>query len=62
VKTVITRISEGSKIVLIGDPDQIDNPHLDSRSNDLVYCANRMRSQAIPAHVQLKERGAFAIG
>jgi len=53
VKTVITRISEGSKIVLIGDPDQIDNPYVDSRSNGLVYCANRMRGQAISAHVQL---------
>jgi len=32
VKTIITRISEGSKIVLIGDPAQIDNPYVDSRS------------------------------
>ncbi len=53
VKTVITRISEGSKIVLIGDPAQIDNPYVDSRSNGLVYCSNRMRGQAISAHVQL---------
>jgi len=53
VKTVITRISEGSKIVPIGDPDQIDNPYVDSRTNGLVYCANRMRGQAISAHVQL---------
>lgn len=53
VKTVITRISEGSKIVLIGDPAQIDNPYVDSRSNGLVYCANRMRGQAISAHVRL---------
>ena len=53
VKTVITRISEGSKIVLIGDPAQIDNPYVDSRSNGLVYCANRMKGQAIAAHVQL---------
>jgi len=45
VKTVITRISEGSKIVLIGDPSQIDNPYVDSRSNGLVYCYNRMRGQ-----------------
>ena len=55
VKTVITRISEGSKIVLIGDPAQIDNPYVDSRSNGLVYCANRMRGQAIFAHVQLSK-------
>ena len=53
VKTVITRISEGSKIVLIGDPAQIDNPYVDSRSNGLVYCHNRMKGQAISAHITL---------
>jgi PhoH-like ATPase len=53
VKTVITRISEGSKIVLIGDPTQIDNPYVDARSNGLVYCHNRMKGQPIAAHVQL---------
>lgn len=53
VKTVITRISEGSKIVLIGDPAQIDNPYVDSRSNGLVYCHNRMKGHAIAAHVKL---------
>ena len=53
VKTVITRISEGSKIVLIGDPTQIDNPYVDARSNGLVYCYNRMKGQAIAAHVKL---------
>lgn len=53
VKTVITRISEGSKIVLIGDPAQIDNPYVDSRSNGLVYCFNRMKGQSIAAHVKL---------
>jgi PhoH-like ATPase len=55
VKTVITRISEGSKIILIGDPAQIDNPYVDSRSNGLVYCHNRMRGQAIAGHVTLKK-------
>jgi PhoH-like ATPase len=53
VKTVITRISEGSKIVLIGDPAQIDNPYVDARSNGLVYCHNRMKGQAVSAHVKL---------
>jgi PhoH-like ATPase len=53
VKTIITRISEGSKIVLIGDPAQIDNPYVDARSNGLVYCHNRMKGQAIAAHVKL---------
>ncbi len=53
VKTVITRISEGSKIILIGDPAQIDNPYVDARSNGLVYCHNRMKGQTIAAHVKL---------
>ena len=53
VKTVITRISEGSKIVLIGDPAQIDNPYVDARSNGLVYCHNRMKGQSLHAHVKL---------
>ncbi len=53
VKTVITRISEGSKIILIGDPAQIDNPYVDARSNGLVYCHNRMKGQAIAGHVKL---------
>lgn len=55
VKTVITRISEGSKIVLIGDPAQIDNPYVDSCSNGLVYCHNRMKGEAIAAHVKLQK-------
>ncbi|MBI5382631.1 MAG: PhoH family protein [Opitutae bacterium] len=53
VKTVITRISEGSKIVLIGDPAQIDNPYVDARSNGLVYTHNRMKGQPLAAHVTL---------
>ena len=53
VKTVITRISEGSKIVLIGDPAQIDNPYVDSRSNGLAYAHNRMKGQILAAHVKL---------
>ncbi|MES2694836.1 MAG: PhoH family protein [Verrucomicrobiota bacterium] len=53
VKTIITRISEGSKIVLIGDPAQIDNPYVDARSNGLVYCHDRMKGQSIAAHVKL---------
>jgi len=52
-KTIITRISEGSKIVLIGDPAQIDNPYVDARSNGLVYCHDRMKGHALSAHVKL---------
>jgi|UniRef100_UPI00404A5030 PhoH-like ATPase len=53
VKTVLTRISEGSKIVLIGDPAQIDNPYVDARSNGLVYAHNCMKGQSLAAHVKL---------
>jgi PhoH-like ATPase len=47
VKTVITRISEGSKIVLIGDPAQIDNPYVDSRSNGLVYLPEQPHARPV---------------
>jgi PhoH-like ATPase len=52
-KTVITRMSKGSKLVMVGDPAQIDNPYVDSRSNGLVYTRNRLKGQRITAHVCL---------
>lgn len=61
-KTVVTRISRGSKLVLIGDPAQIDNPYVDSRSNGLVYTRQKMRGQPFSAHIPLVkgERSALA--
>jgi PhoH-like ATPase len=52
-KTVVTRMSKGSKLVMVGDPAQIDNPYVDSRSNGLVYTRNRLKGQPISAHVCL---------
>ncbi len=52
-KTVVTRMSQGSKLILVGDPAQIDNPYVDSRSNGLVYTRNRMCGQPFAAHVSL---------
>ncbi len=52
-KTVVTRMSKGSKLVMVGDPDQIDHPYVDSRSNGLVYTRQRMRGQRFAAHVTL---------
>jgi PhoH-like ATPase len=52
-KTVVTRMSKGSKLVMVGDPAQIDNPYVDSRSNGLVYTRNRLKGQSIAAHVCL---------
>jgi PhoH-like ATPase len=52
-KTVVTRMSRGSKLVLVGDPAQIDNPYVDSRSNGLVFTRNRLKGQPFAAHVTL---------
>lgn len=56
VKTIISRIGEGSKIVLVGDPDQIDHPYLDAMSNGLTYTVDRFKDQSVSGHVTL-ERG-----
>ncbi|MCC8189764.1 MAG: PhoH family protein [Planctomycetes bacterium] len=62
VKTIVSRAGEGTKIVLTGDPDQIDNPYLDASSNGLMYCAARMKELPLFGHVTLKkaERSALA--
>lgn len=41
VKTILTRVGEGTKVVLIGDPYQIDTPYLDMNTNGLVYVASK---------------------
>lgn len=53
VKTIITRVGHGTKIVLTGDPYQIDNPYVDSSSNGFIYVVNRFRDHAIAAHVEM---------
>ncbi len=53
IKTIITRAGEGTKIVLTGDPYQIDNPYIDSTSNGLSYCVERFKGQDIASHVTL---------
>lgn len=53
VKTIATRIAEGSKLVMIGDPEQIDNPYLDQYSNGLSHVIDKFRGEEIFAHVNL---------
>ncbi len=53
VKTVITRCGEGTKIVLTGDPFQIDNPYVDSSTNGLTYAADRLRGEPLVGHILL---------
>lgn len=62
IKSIITRAAEGTKVVLLGDPYQIDNPYLDERSNGLVYVLEKMRTQSIFGATSLKksERSALS--
>lgn len=51
VKTIISRAGEGTKVVLTGDPTQIDNPYLDKDSNGLSYLVGRFSDHKIYGHV-----------
>jgi PhoH-like ATPase len=53
IKTIITRAGEGTKIVLTGDPYQIDNPYVDSSSNGLTYVVEKFKEQQIAGHIIL---------
>jgi PhoH-like ATPase len=53
VKTIVSRAGEGTKIVLTGDPYQIDNPYMDSTNNGLVHVVNRFRLERIAGHVTM---------
>ena len=55
VKTIISRVGEGSKIVLVGDPDQIDHPYLDASSNGLTYVVERFKQETISGHITLEK-------
>ena len=61
-KTVISRAGEGTKVVLTGDPYQIDNPYVDTTSNGLSYVVERLKKSTLTAHITLKkgERSALA--
>ena len=62
IKTIISRAGADTKIVLTGDPQQIDNPYLDANSNGLTYVVERMRNQPLAGHVTLtkSERSELA--
>ena len=62
IKTIISRAGEDTKVVLTGDPHQIDNPYLDSNSNGLTHVVERLRGQPLAGHVTLtkSERSELA--
>jgi PhoH-like ATPase len=53
VKTIITRCGEGTKMVLTGDPYQIDNPYVDSATNGLSVAADRLHGENVVGHILL---------
>lgn len=55
VKTIISRAGEGTKVILTGDPTQIDNPYLDKDSNGLTYTIGRFSDHKIYGHVLLEK-------
>lgn len=53
LKTVITRTGDNSKIVLLGDTDQIDTPYIDKRSNGLSIVSERLKNSKLTASIHL---------
>lgn len=62
LKTIITRLGDGSKIVLMGDTDQIDTSYLDKKSNGLAIVIEKFKTSNLSAHIHLQrgERSALA--
>ncbi|MBN1413026.1 MAG: PhoH family protein [Spirochaetales bacterium] len=55
VKTIVSRAGEGTKVVLTGDPFQIDTPYLDSNSNGLSFLVEAFKGQKMYGHVTLEK-------
>ena len=62
IKTLVSRAGDGTKVVLAGDPDQIDNMYLDANSNGLSYLVEAFKGQRLFGHVTLQhsERSELA--
>jgi PhoH-like ATPase len=62
VKTIASRVGDGTKLILTGDATQIDNPYLDSSSNGLSYLVERLKGKPIVGHITLarSERSELA--
>ncbi|MBS4172379.1 PhoH family protein [Bacillus sp. FJAT-49736] len=62
VKTILTRVGERSKIVLMGDPEQIDHPYLDEYNNGLTYVLEKFKDVTVAGHIKLMkgERSGLA--
>ena len=55
VKTIVSRAGKGTKVILTGDPTQIDNPYLDKDSNALTYVVSKFKSEPIYGHIMFEK-------
>lgn len=55
VRTILTRAGEGSKVIMLGDVEQIDSPYLDSHNNGLSYVVDKFKNEPIAAHITLEK-------
>ena len=53
IKTIVTRAGEGTKVVLTGDPQQIDNPYVDAANSGLTYSVEKFKPEKIASHITL---------
>ena len=62
IKTILTRVGEGTKIILTGDVEQIDNIYVDETSNGLVHAVESFKAYDLSGHITLRkgERSALA--
>ncbi len=60
VKGIITRAGKGTKIILLGDPNQIDRSFLDERTNGLSYAAEHMKGSSCAGRLPYARRNASA--
>ena len=62
VKTIASRVGDGTKLILTGDATQIDNPYLDASSNGLSYMVERLKGKPLVGHITLgkSERSELA--
>lgn len=61
VKALVSRVGEGTKIVLAGDVGQIDNPYLDSSSNGLSYVVETLKGNGTVGHITLTRSECSAL-
>jgi PhoH-like ATPase len=55
LKTILTRVGEGTKIILTGDIEQIDNIYIDETSNGLTYAVEKFKEYDISGHITLQK-------